>query len=123
VLRKASVLPFTFDGGGSGGGGGAGGGGGGGDSVGGGVTCVTGDVGGCGGVTGGTGGRSGRSVIGVAGGGVRGKCGGARLADRYLASHPGAACFEGLTRSVVLRVLLLEVGEHVLGADGGPEHQ
>jgi hypothetical protein len=108
VLRKASVLPITFRSG-----------GGGGDSIGGGVTGVTGDVGGCGGVTGGTGGSTGSRVIGVAGG----KCGGARLTHRYLAAHPGTPCFEGFARSVILRVLLLEVREHVLGAVGGPEHQ
>jgi len=113
VLRKASVLPITFRGGvGSGG-----------DSVGGGVTGVADDMGGGGGVAGGTGGSSGRSVIGVAGGGVSGKCGGARLAHRYLATHPGTPCSEGFARSVVFRVLLLEVWEHVLGAVGSPEHQ
>jgi hypothetical protein len=123
VFRKASVLPITFRGGDGGGVGGDGGVGGGGDSVGGGVSGVTGDVGGCGGVTGGTGGSSGGSVIGIAGGGVGGKCGGARLAHRYLATHPGTPCFEGLARSVVFRVLVLEVRKHVLGAVSGPEHQ
>ena len=125
-----SVLPITFLGGGSSGGGGEGGVGGGGDSVGGSgdsvggsVTGVTGNVGACCGVTGGTGGGTGRSLIGVAGGGVSGKCGGARLAQRYLTTHPGAPCFDSFPRSVVFRVLLLEVGEYMLGAVSGPEHQ
>jgi hypothetical protein len=112
-----SVLPITFRSGGSGGGGV----GGGGDSVGGGVTGVTGHVGGCGGVTGGTGGGAARSLIGFAGGGVSSNCGGARLAHRYLATHPGTRCFDSFPRPVVCRVLLLEVREHVLGAVGGPE--
>jgi len=84
---------------------------------------MTGDMGGCGGVTGGTGGRSGRSVIGVAGGGVGGECGGARLAHRYLATHPGTPGFDGFARPVVSRVLRLEVRQHMLGAVGGPERQ
>jgi hypothetical protein len=80
-------------------------------------------VGGCGGVTGGAGGGAGRRLIGVAGGGVGGNCGGARLAHRNLTTHPGTPCFEGIPRSVVFRVLLLEVWEYVLGAFSGPEHQ
>jgi hypothetical protein len=123
VLRKASALPITFRGSRSSGVAGDRGGGGGVDRVGGGVTGVTGDVGGCGGVTGGTGCCSGRSVIGIAGGCVSRKGGSARLAHRNLASQPGAACFDGFARPVVSRVLLLEVGEHVLSAIGGPEHQ
>jgi hypothetical protein len=123
VLRKASALPITFRGRSSSGVSGDRGGGGGGDSVGGGVTGVTGHVGGCGGVTGGTGGGAGRTFIGGAGGGVGGNCGGARLAARYLATRPGAPCFEGFARSVVFRVVLLEVWEHVRCAVGGPERQ
>ena len=42
---------------------------------------------------------------------------------QYLATHPGAPCFDGFARSVVLRDLLVEVGKDVLGAVGGPEHQ
>jgi hypothetical protein len=49
--------------------------------------------------------------------------GGARLARRNFAAHPGTPRFDGVPRLVVFRVLLLEVGEHVLGAVGGPEHQ
>jgi hypothetical protein len=86
------------------------------------VTGVTGNVGGCGGVTGGTGGGTGRRLIGVAGGGVSGKCGGARLAQRYLTTYPGTPCFDSFPRSVVFRVLLLEVREYMLGAVSGPEH-
>jgi hypothetical protein len=107
VLRKVSVLPITFLGGGSGGG--DGGVGGGADGVGGGVSGVTGNVGGCGGVTGGTGGGTSRSLIGVAGGGVGGNRGGARLPQRYLTTHPGTSCFDSFPRSVVFRVLLVEV--------------
>jgi hypothetical protein len=118
-----SALPITFLGGGSGGVGGDGGVGGGADSVGGSVTGVTGNVGGRGGVAGGTGGGTGRRLIGVAGGSVSGKCGDARLAQRYLTTHPGTPCFDSLPRSVVVRVLLLEVREYMLGAVSGPEHQ
>ena len=46
------------------------------------VTGVTDDVGGCSGMTGGAGGGACRKVISVAGSGVGGKCGGARLAHR-----------------------------------------
>jgi hypothetical protein len=118
-----SVLPIMFLGGGGSGFGGDGGAGGGGDSVGGSVTGVTDNVGGCGGVTGGTGSGTGRSLIGVAGGSVSCKCGGARLAQRYLATHPGAPCFDSFTRSVVFRVFLFKVREDMLGAVSGPEHQ
>jgi len=117
VLWKVSVLPITFLGGSSGGVGG------GGDSVGGSVTGVTGNVGGCGGVTGGTGSGTGRRLIGVAGGGVSGKCGGARLAQRYLTTHPGTPCFDSFPRSVVFWVLFFEIWEDMLGAVSGPEHQ
>ena len=82
VLRKASALPITFRDSRSSGVAGDRGGGRGVDRVGGGVTGVTGDVGGCGGMTGGACGSPCRSVIGVAGGGVGDKCGGARLAHR-----------------------------------------
>jgi hypothetical protein len=118
-----SVLPIVFPGGDSGGGGGGGGASGRGDSVSGSVTGVSGNVGGCGGVTSGTGSGTGRSLIGVAGGGVSGRRGGARLAHRHLTAHPGTSCFNSLPRSVVLRGLLLEVREHALCAVGGPEHK
>ncbi len=58
------------------------------------MTGVIGNVGGCGGVTGGTGGGTSRSLICVARGGVGGKCGRARLAQRYLTTHPGTPCFD-----------------------------
>ena len=114
---------MTFLGGGSDRVGGDCGVGGGGYGVGGSVRGVTGNVGGCGGVTGVAGGSAGRSLIGVAGGGVGGECGGARLAHRNLTTHPGTSCFDSIPRSVVFRVLLLEVWEYVLGAASGPEHQ
>jgi hypothetical protein len=114
VLRKASVLPITFLGGRVGGGG---------YGVVGGVRCVGGNVGGCGGVTGCAGGGAGRGSIGVAGCGVGGKRGGARLAHRDLTTRPGTPRFDGIPRSVVFRVLLLEEWEYVLGAVGGPERQ
>lgn len=123
VRRKVSVLPITFLGGGSVGAGGVGSVGGGGGSVGGSVTGVAGSVGGCGGLTGGTGGGAGGSLIGVAGGGMGGRCGGARLAHRYLTTYPGTPCFDSFPRSVISRVLLLEVSEYMLGAVCGPEHQ
>lgn len=110
VLRKVPVLPITFLGGGRGGVTGDGGVGGGSDSVGGGVTCGT----GCG---------AGSRLIGIAGGGVSGKCGGARLAHRYLTTHPGTPCFDCIPRTVVSRILLLKVWEHMLGAVCRPEHQ
>jgi hypothetical protein len=123
VLRKASELPFTFLGGGGGGGGGYGRVGGGGDSVRGGVTGVTGHVGGSSGVTGGAGGGASRTFIRVASGGVGGDCGGARLTHPYLAPRPCSRCLDSFPRSVVARVLLLEMREYVLGAVGGPERQ
>ena len=124
VLRKASVLPITFLGSGSGrvgrdcgvrepGGG---------YSVVGSVRGVAGNVGGCGSVTGGAGSSTGRILIGVAGGSVGGKCGGTRLAHRNLRTHPGTPCFESIPRSIVFRVLLLEVWEYVFGAVSGPQH-
>ncbi len=87
------------------------------------MTGVTGNMGGCGGVTGGAGGGTGCTFIGIAGGGVGANRGGARLAQRYLTTHPGTACFDGFPRSVVFRVLLLEVWKYMLGAVSGPEHQ
>ena len=105
VLRKASVLPIKFLGGGGGRVGGDRGFGGGLDSVIGGVRGVAGDAG------------------GVAVGGMGGKRGGARLAHRDLATRPGTPCLDGIPGSVVFRALLLEAREHVLGAVGGPERQ
>jgi hypothetical protein len=113
VFPKVSVLPITFLGGGDGACGD--------DGVSGSVTGVTGNVGGCGGVTGSTGGGASCSLIGVAGGGVGGKCGGARLAQGDLATHPGTHCFYSFPRSVVFRALLLEVREDMFGAVCGPE--
>jgi hypothetical protein len=119
VLRKVLVLPVTF----FGGVGGDGSGGGGRDSIGGSVPGVTGNVGGCGGVTRSTGGSASRAVIGVTGGGVGGKCGGAHVAKLNLTTHPGTSSLDSFPRSVVARVLLFEVGEDVLGAVSSPEHQ
>jgi hypothetical protein len=97
VLRQVSDLPIAFLGSSDVG-----------DCVGGSVTGVTGSVGGRGSATGRTGGGAGRSLIGVAGGGVGGKCGGARLAHRYLTTHPGTPRFDSFPRPVVYRVMLLE---------------
>jgi hypothetical protein len=108
-------LPIAFPGGGSGSGGF--------DSVGGGATGMTGDVRGGGGMTGSTGGCSGRGIIGEAGGGLGGQGGGARRPAPYLPARPGACGFQGLARPLILRVLVLEAREHVLGAIGGPERQ
>ena len=122
VLRKASALPITFRGRSSSGVGGDRGGGGGVDSVGGGVAGVTGHVGGSGGVTGGTGGSS-AAPSSASRAAAWAATAAARACPRYLATRPGAPCFDGFARSVVFRVLLLEVWEHVLGAVGGPERQ
>lgn len=110
----ASVLPVAFLGGGRVVGGGYG--------VVGRVRGVRGNVGGCCGMTSREGGGAGRSSIGVAGG-VGGKCGGAHLAHRDLTTHPGTPCFDRFPRSVVFRIILLEVWEYVLGAVGGSEYQ
>lgn len=75
------------------------------------------------GVTASTGGGAGHTLIGVAGGGVRGNCGGARCTALYLATRPSARGFNGFVRSVVFRVALLEVWKDVLSAFGGPERQ
>ena len=83
---------------------------------------MTGNVGGRGSVTGRAGG-TGRTLIGVTGGGMGGKRGGARLAHRDLTAHPRTPRFEGFPRSIVHRVVLFEIWEYVLGAVGGPEHQ
>jgi hypothetical protein len=123
ALRKASALPITFRGGSSFGVGGDRGSDGGFDRVGGGVTGVTGHVGGCGGVTRGTGGGAGRTFIGVAGGGMGGDRGSARVAACYLTMRPIVRCFNGFAWPVVFRVILLEAWEHMLGAVGGPKRQ
>jgi hypothetical protein len=115
VLREASVLPVAFLGWSRVVGGGYG--------VVGSVRGVRGNVGGCCGMTGRAGGGAGCSLIGVAGSGVGGKCGGARLAHSDLTTHPGTPCFDRFPRSVVFRITLLEVWEYVLGAVGGPEYQ
>ena len=121
MLRKATVRPITFPGvrvdrgGGERGGFGNYG-----------VVCsvrgVAGNVGGCGGMTGGARGGPGSRVIGVPSGSVGGECGDTHLAHRNFAAHPGAPCPYGSPRPLVLRVLLLEMREHMLGAVGGPEH-
>jgi hypothetical protein len=66
-----------------------------------------------------------RGVIGNVGGcgGVGGEYGGTCLAHRNLTTHPGMPCFDSIPRSVVFRVLLLEVWEYVLDAVSGPEHE
>lgn len=84
---------------------------------------VGGNVSGGGRVAGSAGGGSGGGVAGSAGGGVGGEGGGAYLTQRYLATHPDARRVDSFPRSVVLRVLLLEMREYALGAAGGPQHQ
>jgi hypothetical protein len=74
-------------------------------------------------VTGGTGDSTGRNVIGGAGGGVGGNGGGARSAACYFTKHPSARCFNGLARSVVVRVHPLKEWKHMFGAVGGPERK
>src|SRR5437879_1457501 len=85
-----------------------------------GVTC---HVGCSGSMTSCSGGRSGRNVLGIAGGGVGGNCGGARRPARDLSTQPSARCFNGSARPVVLRMLLLEERKHMLSAVGGPERK
>lgn len=46
--------------------------------------------------------------------GVGCKCGGAGFAHRYFTTHPGTPCFDGFSRPVVFRVLLLEIYKHML---------
>ena len=87
------------------------------------MTGVPSDMRGSGGVTRGTGRSPGGGVIGFAGGGVGGECGGAHLAHPDLATRPGTTCFEGFAGPVVFRVLLLEERKHAFGAVRGPEHQ
>ena len=87
------------------------------------MTGVTGNVGSCGGVTGGTGCSTGRRVIGIAGGGVRGKCGCACFATRDFITRPGTSCFDSFPRPIVLWVPCLEAWEYMLGAVSGPGHQ
>jgi len=123
MFRKVPVLPIVFRGGGSGGVDGHGGVGDGLYSVGGGVAGVSGHVGGCDGLTSGTGGSSGGSFIGVAGSGVDGDCGDACRTHPYLAARPCSRRLDSFPRAVVLRVLLLEVRQHTLGAVSGPERQ
>ena len=121
MFWKAPILPVAFRGSGS-----VGGDGGVGDglySVGGGVAGVSGHVGDSGCLTSRMSGSSGRTFIGVAGGGVGGKCGAARRAAFYLTTHPGTGGFNGFARPVVLRALLLEEWQHMLGALGGPERK
>lgn len=118
MLRKAPDLPITFGHRGS-----LGNDGGGRDRIRGSVPSVPGHVSRSGSVTGCAGGRSGCGVIGIPGGGMGGQGGGARRAAPYLTTRPGTRCFDRLARSVVLRVLLLEEREHMLGAVGGPERQ
>jgi hypothetical protein len=87
------------------------------------VRAVSGDVGGRGGVSRGAGGGLGLGPIGLAGGGVGGERGGARLAHLHPSTGLGAPRFDGPPRAVVSRALLLEALEHVRGAVGGPERQ
>jgi hypothetical protein len=114
VLREASVLPVAFLGGRVVGGG---------YGVIGSVRGVRGNVGGCCGMTGRASGGAGCSSVGVAGSGVGGICGGARLGHRDLTTHPGTPCFDRFPRSVVIRIILLEVWEYALGTGSGPENQ
>ncbi|GGM80047.1 hypothetical protein GCM10012275_58290 [Longimycelium tulufanense] len=74
-------------------------------------------------MTGGPSNGASHSLIGVASGGVGGKRGGARLAHRDLTTHPGSSYRDSLPGSIIFRVPLLEVGEHMLGAVSGPEHR
>jgi hypothetical protein len=57
---------------------------------------------------------------GVSSGCVSGERSGAGLAHSDLAACPSAGCFDRSSGAIVIRVLLLEKREHVLGAVGGP---
>jgi hypothetical protein len=104
MLRKASVLPLAFLGGGRRG-----------------ARCTSGLSGGLDGVSGGV--RSVGGDVGGSGGVSRGAGGGARLAHRDLSARPGTSRFASSPRPGICRALLLEAREHVLGAVGGPECQ
>jgi hypothetical protein len=67
-------------------------------------------------MTGGTGGGASCSLIGIASSGMGGKCCSASFTQRYFTTHPGTPYFDSFSRSVVFRVLLLEIGEYMLGA-------
>src|SRR5215208_1081091 len=84
---------------------------------------MTGHVRGSGSLTSGPRCSAGRTFIRAAGGGVGSDPGGAGLAHSYLSSCPGACRLDSFPRSLVLRVLLLIVREHVLGAVGGSQRQ
>jgi len=122
LLRKVLILPITFTGSALGGGGG-GGGGSGSQSVGGSMNSMVSNVGCCSGVTGSTSSRTSSGVIGVAGGGVGSKCGSASFTHGDFIACPGTPSFDRFPRSGVVWVLLLEEGEHMLGAVSRPEHQ
>lgn len=93
------------------------------DRVGGGMAGMAGDVGGGNGLAGGAGGRSGRGIIRIASGGVGGERSGPRLGHGDLAKRPGPPRLDRLPRPVVIRVLVFEASEYMLGAVDGPEHQ
>ena len=114
MLHKALVLPLTFPWRTCGLGGG--------DSVVSGVVGVTGNMDGCGGVTGCTRGGASRSMIGIASGGMGGKCGNTGVAHCYLITHPSPPCFNSFPRAVIFRVFFLEVWKYMLGAVSGPKH-
>lgn len=78
-------------------------------SVGSRVNSMPSNVGSCCSVTSGTGGGASCSLIGIASSGVGGECGTARFAHRYFITRPGTPCFNSFSRSVVSRVLLLEI--------------
>jgi hypothetical protein len=78
-------------------------------------------MGGGGSVTGGTGSSCGSGIVRLARSGVGRECGRACFSHANLATGPGARRFDGLSGSIVVRVLLLEKREYTLSAIGGPE--
>ena len=84
---------------------------------------VAGDVGGSGGMAGCTGGGASALVVHFAGRGMSGEGCGASLADRDLASRPGARRGDGQARTIVMRALVFKVWEDKFSEVGGPEHQ
>jgi hypothetical protein len=87
------------------------------------MTGMIGNVGGRGGMAGGSSGRAGRWLADIASGGVSGERSNPHFGKRDLPSRPGTRRLDGLSRSTVLRAVLVEIREDVLGAIARPEHQ
>ncbi len=102
---------------------GFGGGGDGLERVGRGVRRMSGHVGCCGGVPGGSSGGNRGGILGLPRGSVRGGGAPPGVGHGKLAGGPGATGVNRLAWSVITRMLVLEVMQHMLRAVSGPEHQ